>query len=95
MCSRLSDVTVIPEKETSLHLNVAEGPAEGDGEANCNNRWVRVAFPPDGVWQFGSLAHELMHILTRCSGHADWTPTGINQQLINIYFTAVPQEASP
>ena len=95
MCSRLADVTVIPEKETTLSLQVSDGPASGDGEANCREAWVRVASPPEGKWQFGSLAHELMHLLTRCNGHVGWTDTGINQQLINIYFTAVPDPRTP
>lgn len=89
MCHKLEGVVVTARPSGAW----VEG--EADGQTNCAQKRVWVEYPPQGVWQFGALAHELVHVLTDCDSHDYWTATGINAQLTNIYFTAVPDGVSP
>lgn len=90
MCGKLAGVEVVARGSGAWSAGTVEGVEEVDGLANCKLKRVELASPPEGVWQFGALAHELVHVLTDCDGHAGWSARGINQQLTNIYFTAVP-----
>jgi len=90
MCGKLEGVEVVARSSGAWGAQTVEGGQEVDGLANCKLKRIELAEPPQGVWQFGALAHETTHILTGCDGHDGWSAKGINQQLINIYFTAVP-----
>lgn len=94
-CTMLAGVEVHAREQRGLWEEPSEdgGDVLVDGTANCALLTINVGRPvPEDRWQFSSLSHELFHIVTKCDGHVGWSKRGVYQALVNIYFTAVPDD---
>lgn len=93
-CAALKGVVVTGRPQWWVHTRKDGEKLEVVGLADCEVNHVQVARPPHDTWQFGSLPHELVHIMQRCTPleHENWRTDHIYKLLTDIHMSAVPED---